>query len=555
MKINTNKIPEFVKQVSQTLEEAGFETYLVGGAVRDLLTEDSKNVEPKDFDLTTKAKPEEIINLFPKTVYENTFGTVLVCVPKLTADSQKLTASDYESVEVTPFRTEGKYTDMRHPDSVSFSDKVEDDLKRRDFTVNAFAYRLKTDELIDLYEGKKDLENKILKTVGDPDERFTEDPLRLMRAIRFATSLNFMIEPKTMESIIKNADLIKHISIERIRDEFVKIINSNSPATGVEMLRRFGLLKYFIPELLEGVDCHQGGAHKYNVYEHLLHALKHAADKNFPSYIRIAALFHDIGKPRSKREGVAKISTNTKFSKKINSTDTLSSSSLPTNLPSRSSSERVSVALDSEASLQPKTYNLQPSPKPTFYGHEVIGARMAKKIMERMKFPKDEIDLVYKFVRYHMFFSDTEVITLSPVRRMIQNVGVDRIWELMQIRECDRVGMDKNEAPYRLRKYHAMIEEALRDPISVKQLKVNGEYLIKELNIKPGPRMGWILHALLEEVLEDPKLNTVEILSQRVRELDKLTDKELKILGEQGKDKREELEGEEVKKLHKKHGV
>jgi poly(A) polymerase/tRNA nucleotidyltransferase (CCA-adding enzyme) len=193
--------------------------------------------------------------------------------------------------------------------------------------------------------------------------------------------------------------------------------------------------------------------------------------------------------------------------------------------------------------------------KYTFYGHEVVGARMAKKIMERLKFPKKEIELVEKLVRNHMFFSDTELITLSAVRRIIAKVGVDNIWLLMNVRESDRVGMKKKEAPYRLRKYFAMIEEALRDPISVGQLKIDGEFMIKELGIKPGPRMGSILHALLEEVLEDPKKNTVEKLSEMVNSMNKLSDKDLKALGDKGKEKKEELEEEEVKKLHLRHGV
>jgi poly(A) polymerase/tRNA nucleotidyltransferase (CCA-adding enzyme) len=180
---------------------------------------------------------------------------------------------------------------------------------------------------------------------------------------------------------------------------------------------------------------------------------------------------------------------------------------------------------------------------------------MAKKIMERLKFPNKEIELVEKLVRNHMFFSDTELITLSAVRRIIAKVGVDNIWLLMNVRESDRVGMKKKEAPYRLRKYFAMIEEALRDPISVGQLKIDGEFMIKELGIKPGPRMGSILHALLEEVLEDPKKNTVEKLSEMVNSMNKLSDKDLKALGDKGKEKKEELEEEEVKKLHLRHGV
>ena len=277
---------------------------------------------------------------------------------------------------------------------------------------------------------------------------------------------------------------------------------SKNPSAGIVMLQKFGLIKNIIPELEEGIGCEQSGEHIYDVWNHLLHALQHAANQNWSLEIRIAALFHDIGKPRSRRlaEGAGK-----------------------------------------------KKY--------TFYGHEVIGARIAEKIMERLKFPKKEIDLVKKLVRNHMFFSDTELITLSAVRRIIAKVGVENIWLLMKVRECDRVGMRKKEASYRLRKYFAMIEEALRDPISVGQLKINGGYMIEKLGISPGPRMGWILHALLEEVLDAPEKNTVEHLSELVKSLNILGDAELKALGERGKEKKEELEEEEVEKLHTKHGV
>ena len=180
---------------------------------------------------------------------------------------------------------------------------------------------------------------------------------------------------------------------------------------------------------------------------------------------------------------------------------------------------------------------------------------MTKKIMERLKFPKKETELVEKLVRTHMFFSDTELITLSAVRRIVTKVGRENIWALMNVRECDRVGMKKKETPYRLRKYFAMVEEALRHPISVGQLKINGEFMIKELKIQPGPRMGWILSALLEEVLDDPTKNTVEHLSELAKSLNALPDGALKALGDRGKEKKEELEEEEVAKLHEKHGV
>lgn len=482
------KIPKEVSHVTDTLEKAGFEAYLVGGCVRDLLMDK----EPKDWDITTNAKPDQIMSLFEKTVYENDFGTVAVIQEDVSQETLR-------QIEVTPYRVEAKYSDFRHPDHVLFSDKLEDDLKRRDFTINAMAYR--KNALMDIYGGLKDIKDMTVRAVGNPDERFTEDALRMLRAVRFAVQLNFSISHETAESITKNSDLLKKISPERIRDEFVKIIMSDSPATGIVMLQKFGLLKHIIPELSEGIGCEQLGEHIYDVWEHLLHALTHAAQMKWPLEVRLAALFHDIGKPRTRREAA----------------------------PGKK--------------------------KFTFYGHEVVGARMVKKIMERLKFSKKEIELVEKLVRNHMFFSDTELITLSAVRRIITKVGTDNIWLLMNVRECDRVGMKKKEAPYRLRKYFAMIEEALRDPISVGQLKINGEFMIKELGIAPGPKMGWILHALLEEVLDAPEKNTVEHLSALVKSLNMLGDAELKALGERGKEKKEELEEEEVEKLHSKHGV
>ena len=487
-----NKIPKEVSQVTDKLEESGFEVYLVGGCVRDIIMDRN----PKDWDITTNAKPEEIIKLFEKTVYENDFGTVAVIQEDVTQETLR-------KIEVTPYRNEAKYSDFRHPDKVIFSDKLEEDLKRRDFNINSIALSPRGN-IIDPYEGIKDIDNKIIRTVGNSDERFKEDALRILRAVRFAVQLNFSISHEITESILNNAHLIKEISQERIRDEFSKIILSSNPSSGMVMLYRFGLLKYIISELEEGIGCEQLGEHIYDVWEHLLHALQHAADKNWSLEIRLAALFHDIGKPRTRRWDKTKAAGKGKY---------------------------------------------------TFYGHEVIGARMAKKIMERLKFSKKEIELVETLVRNHMFFSDTEKITLSAVRRIIQKVGKENIWLLMNIRECDRVGMKKKEAPYRLRKYFAMIEESLRDPISVGQLKIDGEFMIKELGIKPGPRMGYILHALLEEVLEDPTKNTIEFLSKSVKNLDTLGDKELKAIGDKGKEKKEELEEVEVAKLHEKHGV
>lgn len=492
--INKDFIPDYVTHVTKTLQGANFEAFLVGGCVRDLVLEKI----PKDWDITTNANPEEIQALFKKTVYENNFGTVAVCMPK--DDYLAEEGSDYYIIEVTPYRKEGPYTDFRRPESVSFTRNIEEDLSRRDFTVNAMAYDPIKDNFIDLYNGQEDLKDKVIRAVGSANERFSEDALRMLRAIRFSTVLDFAIENETLLAIAKNSELIKHVSNERVRDEFIKIIESSKPANGIALLQKLGILKYFLPELEEGIGCHQGGAHIYDVFEHLLGAVQHAADKGYSTNVRLSALFHDIGKPRTKHE------------------------------PGGRS-------------------------KPTFYGHEVVGAKMTKVILDRLHVSRETVSYVTNMVRRHMFFSDTEQITLSAVRRVVANVGPDNIWELMQVRECDRVGMKKAEAPYRLRKYHAMIEQVLRDPISVGQLKIDGNYMINTLHMKPGPRMGWILHALLEEVLDDPEKNNLDYLESRAKDLAELDDKTLRELGEKGKKAREEAESEELEELNKKHNI
>ncbi len=498
--IDITKIPSFVSYVTQTLQDNGFEAYLVGGCVRDLLL----GKTPKDWDITTNAHPEQIGAAFPdlKTVCENAFGTVTVLnMPRSETDRDvSYVTEPVESTQVTTYRSEGDYTDNRRPDSVTYETSLEKDLERRDFTINAIAFDISSLSLIDLYKGQNDIKDKIIRCVLYAEKRFQEDALRMMRAIRFSTTLDFAIASETLEALSNNSGLLASISQERIRDEFIKIILSDSPAAGIDLLQKTGLLKYIATEFEEGIGCEQKGAHIYDVYHHLLHALQHAADKKFSLEIRLTALFHDIGKPATRR------------------------------------------------------YD-QTKDKYTFFGHEVIGARMTKKILERMKFSRETIELVVKLVRNHMFFSDTEQITLSAVRRIIQKVGPENIWLLMQVRECDRVGMKKAEAPYRLRKYHAMIDEALRDPISVAQLAIDGIYLMGTMKMKPGPRMGWILHALLEEVLDNPTLNTVEHLHERVLDLDELENKDLKILGEKGKEQKESANDTQVIELRKKHGV
>jgi poly(A) polymerase/tRNA nucleotidyltransferase (CCA-adding enzyme) len=419
-------IPREVVYIVETLEKGGHEAYLVGGCVRDILLGRS----PKDWDVTTNATPDIIQSLFTKTVYENVYGTVAV----INESTEDMTL---RNIEVTPYRMESGYSDRRHPDTVKFSNKLKDDLERRDFTVNAIAVSLSggaIKDIVDLFNGFADLKDKTIRTVGNPNDRFTEDALRIMRAIRLAVELEFVIEKDTYEAIQSHSKLIKDISIERIRDEFIKILMSPNPKKGIELLHETGILQHFLPELEASIGVEQRGVHIYHVWEHLLRSLQCAADKGWPLDIRIAALFHDISKPKTRE-----------FSREANAY--------------------------------------------TFYGHEVVGSRETRKILDRLKFSRATIEKVSKLVRWHMFFSDTEQISLSAVRRMIANVGRENIWDLMNVRVCDRIGTGRpKENPYRLRKYKAMVEEAMADPVTVSMLKIDGQKIMEVGHLPAGPK-------------------------------------------------------------------
>jgi len=489
MKIAPSNIPSEVVLVAETLEQAGFTGYLVGGCTRDLLL----GKTPKDWDLTTDAHPEQIQALFPEHYANNDYGTIGV---KTESEDPTL-----KIIEVTPYRTEGTYSDARRPDTVEFGVTLEEDLKRRDFTFNALAYRPSSGELIDLFAGQADLAHNRLKTVGDPDDRFAEDALRMMRAVRLAAEHTCVIDPHTMEAIIRHSQEISRISIERVAGEFLRIINSPTPMQGIVFLEKLGLLQHFLPELLDTIGCEQGGIHSFDVYEHLLRTLQAAADKGFSQNMRLAALFHDIGKPPTRRTG----GKNKKYS---------------------------------------------------FFGHEVVGARMTKVILERLKLPRETITEVVNLVRWHMFFSDPDEITLSAVRRTIARIGEENIENLLNLRVCDRVGTGRpKEQPFRFRKYKAMVDQALRDPISVKMLKTNGDRLMDLTGERPGRKLGYVLHALLEEALEDPSKNTIEYMETRGVELFSLPEAELIKLAEAGKAKQAAEEAAVLKDIQRTHQV
>jgi poly(A) polymerase/tRNA nucleotidyltransferase (CCA-adding enzyme) len=304
-----------------------------------------------------------------------------------------------------------------------------------------------------------------------------------------------------MTGITRNADLLPKIAIERVTAEFLRLIDSKTPMQGLIFLNKLGLLRHIIPELEEGIGCQQGGIHDYDVFEHNLRTLQAAANKGYSTEVRLAAMLHDIAKPATRRTGGKN-----------------------------------------------KVY--------TFFGHEVVGAKMAKVILERLKLPRESIDRVVNLVRWHMFFADPETITLAAVRRTIVRVGESHIDDLLNLRVCDRIGTGRpKEQPFRFRKYKAMVDEALRDPISVKLLNVRGDRIMEISGEKPGKKLGYVLHALLEEVLIEPGKNTKEYLETRVIELLKLPEPELIALAEAGKEKMAEEETAVLKSIAKEHKV
>ncbi len=471
-----------VQELLTRLTTAGFEAYVVGGSVRDWLL----GKEPKDWDITTNARPDDILRIIPDGKYENRFGTVIV--PIRTADGE---LSDV--IEITTYRSEQGYSDHRRPDEVVFEDKLENDLARRDFTINALAMSLDL-KLVDFFGGEKDIKHKIIRTVGEPEDRFKEDALRMLRAVRFYAQLRFSIEPKTERGIQKLAGTVKFVANERIRDELIKILSSDYPAEGVRKLQETKLLNYIIPELEEGIGMAQNHHHTSTVFEHNLSSLKHCPNTQWQ--VRLAALLHDIGKARTK-----KITNGTA----------------------------------------------------TFYNHEMVGAKMVQKILTRLKFSSADIERIVALVRNHMFYYNVDEVTAASVRRLIRKVGEGNLSDLIDLRVADRLGSGVAKAmPYKLRHLQYMMEKVRHDPVSVKMLKLKGDDIMKVLNMSPGPKIGAILDVLLSEVIEDPALNNYEYLERRCRELNEL---ELTELRDKAKEIIEEKRAEEDKEIKKDYYV
>ena len=460
-------LPEFVRSILTTFLKSDYEIYIVGGIVRDLLMDKKGN----DWDFTTNARPEQITALFKSSFYDNKFGTVGVIDPN---EIQKNPCAHPSVYQITTFRKEIGYSDKRHPDKVEWGKTLDDDLIRRDFTINAMALKPEANssspdqenwemEIIDPHQGQTDLKTKLIKAVGDPNERFTEDALRMMRAIRFSAQLNFKIDPETFLAIKNNLSLLDHVSWERIRDELLKMLSYPNAADGYRLLHESGLAKKILPEVEQGYGVKQkspGRHHIHDVWTHSVLSLQHCTSAN--PIVRLASLAHDIGKPL--------------------------------------------------------TVNREENDIITFYNHEYVGEFLARKIARRLKLSRLEQEKLVKLVRWHQFTVD-ERQTDKAVRRFIRNVGKENLEDILAVRTADRLGGGAKETSWRLEKFKEKLIKVQKQPFGLADLKINGTQIMKILQTKPGPLVGQILNTLFEEIEDNKDLNNKEYLEKRVKEI------------------------------------
>ncbi|MCB9803579.1 HD domain-containing protein [Candidatus Nomurabacteria bacterium] len=463
-------LPDYVQKVTRMLHKEGFQVHLVGGALRDVVL----GIKPDDWDLATNAKPDKMLNIFPKSVSTGAkFGMISALIPDK--------FGEIEEVQVTTFRSEEKYVDGRWPTEVKFIEDIDRDLGRRDFTFNAMAVdltqgsldgsdKIQQWDLYDPFGGLRDLDHKLVRAVGTPLERFKEDGLRAYKACRMAAQLGFEIETETLQAIKKAIPVAKLVSMERIRDEFMKmLLNSSKPSVGIDLMRKTGLLEIFLPELLEGYGVEQKVYHADDVYWHSLRTVDVAPDN-----IKLAALLHDIAKPRCDMgDG-------------------------------------------------------------HFYGHDKEGSKMTGEIMQRMKFSKADIKRTQLLVMNHMFYyphaeegmSEAEIEYIkehewsdAAVRRFIARVGEENIEDLFALRIADATSNPKSAFnPEEIQLLQHRISEVRQYDMAlkVKDLAIDGNDLLK-MGVKAGPNVGRVLDYLLERVLDDPLINTKEQLLSKAR--------------------------------------
>ncbi len=510
-------LPIDVLAVLNHLQSNGFEAYVVGGAVRDLFL--SKET-PTDWDFTTNATPDQIQALFENSFYENEFGMVgvdrnhvreqfglplldfsqqdnkqynqVIQVEEATKIHESLTTHNSKLItqngkkdhvfEITTFRSDGVYSDFRRPTQVTWGETLEGDLRRRDFTINSIAIHVDFQEatyeeliksstkeniilskqsmkLIDPYGGLVDLTKQHIRTVGPASDRFKEDALRMLRAIRFAVQLHFTLDQEILSAIKQHHELITHVSWERIRDELLKMLSTDHPAKAIEYLDTTGLLAHILPELLQAKGVEQAGHHTTDVWTHSIDALRECPSRD--PIVRLATLVHDIAKPQTFRRTKNNI---------------------------------------------------------TFYNHEVIGARVAKNIALRLRLSKHDTQRMFLLVRYHMFHYQPKM-TDAAIRRFMRKIGLENVNDVLDLRIADRLGSGSRETSWRLEEMKQRMLSQLHQPFSVTDLAINGHDLMEELKLKPGPQLGIILKQLCELVIENPKMNNKEKLIEGAKKL------------------------------------
>ncbi len=439
-------LPQTALSFFQNFHQAGFDIFLVGGAVRDLLLKRPL----KDLDFTTSATPEKIQILYPKSFYDNTYGTVKIPQPKT-------------KIEITTFRSEFDYDDYRRPSKVIWGKTIEEDLARRDFTINALALGVRAKQktlqpsLVDVFAGQKDLKNELIRTVGSPEERFNEDALRLLRAIRLSAQLSFKIEAKTLKAIKEKSSLIERVSWERIREELFKILQTDQVESAFELARKTGLINYLLPELIEGYKLEQKGHHLWEVWKHSLLSAQYCPVSD--PIVRLAALIHDVGKP---------------------------------------------IVVKDENGER------------TFHNHEVAGASLAYQIGQRLRLSRKDLDRLVKLVRHHQF-SVSEKQTDRAIKRFIRKVGLENVSSLLALRTGDRLGSGAKETSWRTELFKERLVAVQKEPFSIKDLKVDGYDVMKTLNLSPGPKVGKILAQIFTQVDQGKLLNERELLLEAIK--------------------------------------
>ncbi|HGM3195587.1 TPA: CCA tRNA nucleotidyltransferase [Clostridioides difficile] len=438
------EIPKKVDYIIKELEKNGYEAYVVGGCVRDCLLERI----PNDWDIATSARPEEVVEIFKKTIPTGIqHGTVTVLI-------------EHEPFEVTTYRIDGSYSDGRHPDSIEFTNNIVNDLSRRDFTINAIAYNAKTG-LVDPFNGYEDIQNKCIRCVGNPIDRFEEDALRMIRAIRFSAQLNFKIAEGTKQSIHKKVNLIKNVSMERIQTEFNKILVSDS--SKLNLLKSTGLLKFIIPEICELEDVTQHNPyHIYDVQKHTLIATEVIEDE---LYLKLTMLFHDLGK-------------------------------------------KVTKTTDKNGVDH-------------FYTHSRESVKIAKKILKRLKYDNYTINKVLILIQYHDYKIEPKRKIIKKLLNKLEDVELFE--DLIKVKWADILAHNPKYMKQRIlnlidceKEFKYIIKQ--KECFNRKNLAINGKDLMS-IGVKPGKDIGYILNKMLELVIDNPELNEKEILKEKALEI------------------------------------